>query len=66
MRSARTLEFLWNGLQDGPNTTSVLAHVLDTHYSTPDIGGSTPAEKAANFAAALRARAESECQKMMK
>jgi hypothetical protein len=58
-RAAKSLEFMWEAL-DVPlanGDSKIFAHLLDSHYSPPTLGGSSIPQKADSFASVVKARA---------
>lgn len=58
LKAMQQLEFLWRGSPSLPDSdTALLAHVLDSHYSSPPVQGSTAKEQAASLLATINERA---------
>lgn len=57
LKTTRQLEFVWQGVPGAAHNASLLAHVLDSHYSSPKLNGSTVPELAASFVAIVKERA---------
>lgn len=53
----QTLEFIWVGSDNQFPDSQLLAHVLDSHYTTPVIHGSTSSERALDLARQCAERA---------